>query len=116
MSFLPGVSAAPCSAPALGSDELVLEHRASAIGAVLALVEQAVVAELRRVRALGAFVASALYFSLTAAGSDSLIKSAADAFPRSSAVAKGATTKPVAVSLMNRRRLGCTGDLAIRAP
>src|SRR5205814_3868888 len=53
MSFPVGLSATPGSAPALGGDKLVLECRASAIGAVLALVEQAVVAELRRVRALG---------------------------------------------------------------
>src|SRR5205823_8375094 len=64
----------------------------------------------------GAFVASALYFSLTAAGSDSLIKSAAAAVPRRSALANGAATKPVAVSLMNRRRLGCAGDLTMGTP
>src|SRR6266481_440780 len=51
--FPPDQSTSPGAAPALGSDQLVVERRASARGAILAGIEHAVVAELRRVRALG---------------------------------------------------------------
>src|SRR5262249_42930713 len=95
-----GLSASPGSAPALGSDEPVVERGARAGGAILAGVEDGVIAELRRVRALGRLGGIrlvSLYFSLIAAGSDSLIRSAATALPLSSALAKGAAAKPVTV-------------------
>src|SRR5207249_10725117 len=51
-----------------------------------------------------ALVASILYFSATAVGSDSLTVSTASALPLNSALANGAATSPVTVSLIKRRR------------
>src|SRR5438034_6306654 len=51
-----------------------------------------------------ALVASILYFSATAVGSDSLTVSTASARPLSSALANGAAASPVTVSLIKRRR------------